>query len=56
MGLFSWSNIWIYLLADFTGGAAAALAFRYQNPEDLDRAHPHLHLAVHASDASHPSS
>jgi hypothetical protein len=56
MGLFSWSNIWIYLLADFAGGAAAALAFRYLNPDDLDRADPHLHLAVHASDASHPSS
>ena len=34
MGLFSWSNIWIYLLADFAGGAAAALAFRYLNPDD----------------------
>jgi glycerol uptake facilitator-like aquaporin len=56
MGLFSWSNIWIYLLADFAGGAAAALAFRYLNPDDLDRADPHLHLAMHASDASHPSS
>ncbi len=29
------SNIWIYLLADFAGGAAAALAFRYLNPGDL---------------------
>ena len=38
MGLFSWSNIWIYLLADFAGGAAAALAFRYLNPGDLRRA------------------
>ena len=37
-------------------GAAAALAFRYLNPEDLDRADPHHHLTVHASDASHPSS
>jgi aquaporin Z len=35
MGLFSWSNIWIYLLADFTGSAAAAIAFRYLNPGDL---------------------
>jgi aquaporin Z len=35
MGLFSWSNIWIYLLADFAGGAAAALVFRYLNPDDL---------------------
>ena len=34
MGLVSWSNIWIYLLANLAGGAAAALAFRYLNPED----------------------
>ena len=26
MGLFSWSNIWIYLLAGFAGDAAATLA------------------------------
>ncbi len=38
MSLFSWSNIWIYLLAGFAGGAAAALAFRYLNPDDLKRA------------------
>ena len=38
MGLFSWSNIWIYLLADFAGGAAAALVFRYLNPADLSSA------------------
>jgi aquaporin Z len=37
IGLFSWPDIWIYLLADFAGGAAAALAFRYLNPDDLDR-------------------
>jgi aquaporin Z len=35
MGLFSWPNIWIYLVADFVGGAIAALAFRYLNPGDL---------------------
>ncbi len=35
MGLFSWPNIWIYLLADFVGGTIAALAFRYLNPGDL---------------------
>ena len=28
MGIFSWSHIWIYLIANFAGGAAAALAFR----------------------------
>jgi aquaporin Z len=28
MGLFSWTHIWVYLLAGFAGGAAAAAAFR----------------------------
>src|SRR4030088_3023355 len=32
MGLSSWSNIWIYLLADFLGGAVAAGAFMALNP------------------------
>ncbi|HUE27502.1 MAG TPA: aquaporin [Solirubrobacteraceae bacterium] len=31
-GLFKWSNIWIYLLADFLGGAAGAYAFLYVQP------------------------
>jgi aquaporin Z len=35
MGLLSWANIWIYLLANLGGGAAAALIFRYLNPDDL---------------------
>ena len=34
MGLVSWSNFWIYLVADFLGGAAAALTFKFLNPED----------------------
>lgn len=34
MGLSSWSNIWIYLVADFAGGACAALAFKALNPTD----------------------
>jgi len=29
LGAFKWSHIWIYLLADFLGAAAAALAFLY---------------------------
>jgi aquaporin Z len=29
LGAFKWSHIWIYLLADFAGGAAAAGAFLY---------------------------
>jgi aquaporin Z len=32
MGLFSWSGIWIYLLAELAGGIAAAQAFRYLEP------------------------
>ena len=34
MGLSSWSNIWIYLLADFVGAAVAAGAFMALNPSD----------------------
>ena len=34
MGLSSWSNIWIYLVADFAGGAVAAGVFKAWNPED----------------------
>ena len=32
LGLFAWSNIWIYLIAGFAGGAAAAAAFRLTQP------------------------
>jgi aquaporin Z len=34
IGLLSWPDIWIYLLADLAGGAVAALAFLYLNPGD----------------------
>jgi aquaporin Z len=34
MGLSSWPNIWIYLVADFTGAAVAAGAFKALNPAD----------------------
>ena len=33
-GLFEWSNLWIYLLADFLGAAAAAYAFLYVLPAE----------------------
>ena len=33
-GLFAWSDIWIYLLADFLGAAAAAYAFLYVLPAE----------------------
>lgn len=34
MGLFTWSALWVYLVATLLGGAAAAVAFRYLNPAD----------------------
>jgi len=34
MGLSSWANIWIYLVADFAGGAAAAGIFKALNPAE----------------------
>jgi aquaporin Z len=39
MGLSSWPNIWIYLVADFAGGAVAAFAFNVLNPADREDAH-----------------
>ena len=36
MGLSAWSNIWIYLLADFVGAAAAAGAFKALNPAERE--------------------
>lgn len=38
MGLSSWANYWIYLVADFAGAAVAALVFRVISP--LDYAQP----------------
>jgi aquaporin Z len=40
MGLSAWSNIWIYLVAEFAGSAVAAGAFKALNPaerEDVQR-------------------
>jgi aquaporin Z len=34
MGLFSWSTIWIYLLAQAIAAVAAAYTFKFVNPED----------------------
>jgi aquaporin Z len=39
MGLSSWPNIWIYLVADFAGGAVAAGAFKALNPGDREDVH-----------------
>jgi aquaporin Z len=45
MGLFSWGHIWIYLLANLAGGAAAAYAFLLTQPGEIStgtlrEAHP----------------
>jgi len=34
MGLSAWSNLWIYLVANFAGGAVAAFTFKTINPQD----------------------
>jgi aquaporin Z len=34
-GLVSWSMLWLYLVANLAGGAAAAVAFRAVNPDDV---------------------
>ena len=34
MGPVEVANIWIFLLADFAGGAAAGLLFKFLNPND----------------------
>jgi len=39
LGLSSWANIWIYLVADFAGAAVAAGAFKALNPAELEDVH-----------------
>jgi aquaporin Z len=34
MGLSTWANLWIFLVANFAGGAGAGLTFRALNPDD----------------------
>jgi aquaporin Z len=34
MGLVGWANIWIYLVANLLGGAAAAYFLKFANPHD----------------------
>ena len=34
MGLSSWSNYWVYIIACFTGGAAAAIVYKAANPDE----------------------
>lgn len=40
MGLSSWANLWIFLVANFLGGAMAAGLFRYLHPEEYVSEHP----------------
>jgi hypothetical protein len=35
MGLVNWGNFYIYLIANVLGGAVAAIAFTYLNPDDV---------------------
>jgi aquaporin Z len=39
MGLSSWPNIWIYLVAEFAGAAVAAGAFKALNPAERESVH-----------------
>ncbi|HEV2393963.1 MAG TPA: aquaporin [Verrucomicrobiae bacterium] len=34
MGLSSWANLWIYLLANFSGGLVAGIVFKFLNKSD----------------------
>ncbi|WP_329060918.1 MIP/aquaporin family protein [Amycolatopsis sp. NBC_01480] len=34
LGLFGWSSLWVYLVAELVAGAAAGFAFRALNPDD----------------------
>jgi len=37
MGLSSWSNIWLFLVSNFLGGALAATVYRVANPEEFKK-------------------
>jgi aquaporin Z len=39
MGLSSWTNLWIYLVADFAGASVAVGAFRTVEPVNLEGVH-----------------
>jgi glycerol uptake facilitator-like aquaporin len=34
MGMLPWGKLWLYLAAQLLGAGAAALAFRFMNPQD----------------------
>ncbi len=35
MGLSLWANLWVYLVANLAGGAAAGVVFKFLHPDDL---------------------
>lgn len=37
MGLSSWTNIWLFLVANFGGAALAAIVYRIVNPEEMSK-------------------
>jgi aquaporin Z len=37
MGLSSWGNIWIFLVANFLGGALAASVYKFVNPDEFKK-------------------
>lgn len=37
MGLSSWNNLWIFLVANFLGGAIAAMVYKMVNPEEFKK-------------------
>jgi aquaporin Z len=59
MGLFTWGHIWVYLLANFAGGAVAAYAFRLTQPGETPirlrpPAHPRAAMRGGAPDGGAP--
>ncbi|UPU46632.1 hypothetical protein M0639_33515 (plasmid) [Rhodococcus qingshengii JCM 15477] len=34
MGMFAWSTLWVYFVAQFVAGAVAGAAFLVLNPDD----------------------
>jgi aquaporin Z len=58
LGMFAWSHIWIYLLANFAGGVAAAAAFRLtalQVDAPRQRRTPSPGQRTQQADGEHPT-
>jgi hypothetical protein len=39
LGIFTWSHYWLYVIATLLGGAVAAAAFLYLQPDERPREH-----------------